>query len=537
VLNQLLSALNIIEKIVGSEYITLEKEKVIDLSKDIIPKTQNACAFVYPSDIVQIQEILKVANAYKVPVWPVGQGKNWGYGGASPFQENSLVIVLNRLNKIIEVNSELAFALIEPGVTFRQLHQYLETHNIPLWVDCTDGPPDGSIVGNSLERGIGETDYGDHFGNICGLEVILPEGQLIRTGGGALENFRSWNTYKWGVGLYSEGLFSQSNLGIVTKMGVWLRPKPEYFVSCLFELKNKKNFPLLIDGLRKLQLEGALISKVHLINEVATMAVAIEDFSDPESTLSGYKFASWSFAAGVYGNKQQVKASVISIKKILGPLGKLEFINETKLNVIKKITHLLKKWKTSTSLRLLSDWICKSIIGKPITLLELLPHVHSIEQGFPSDFFVRHAYLKSKTPKPRLGANPVKDNCGLVWLGPMVPLIGKETELLLQAVEPLFKSHGFEMYVALMVGNPRTGIVLFSIFYDKTHPHEASQAEKLYHILGELTQKMGYQQYRTSTMYMDKIMAPAPEYKAFCEKIKKALDPNNIIAPGKYGIN
>lgn len=195
VLNQLLIALNFIEKIVGSENIILEKEKVIDLSKDIIPKTQNASAFVYPSDIIQIQEILKVANTYKVPLWPVGQGKNWGYGGASPFQENSLVIVLSRLNKIIEVDSELAFALIEPGVTFRQLHQYLVDHNIPLRIDCTDGPPDGSVVGNSLERGIGETDYGDHFGNICGLEVILPEGQLIRTGGGPLENFRSWNTY------------------------------------------------------------------------------------------------------------------------------------------------------------------------------------------------------------------------------------------------------------------------------------------------------------------------------------------------------
>jgi hypothetical protein len=61
-LHQHLIALKAIEKIVGSENITLEKEKVIDLSRDIIPKTQNASAFVYPSDIAQIQEILKVAN-------------------------------------------------------------------------------------------------------------------------------------------------------------------------------------------------------------------------------------------------------------------------------------------------------------------------------------------------------------------------------------------------------------------------------------------------------------------------------------------
>ena len=46
--------------------------------------------------------------------------------------------------------------------------------------------------------------------NICGLEVVLPEGALVRTGGGPLEGYKSWNTYKWGVGPYLEGLDNSS---------------------------------------------------------------------------------------------------------------------------------------------------------------------------------------------------------------------------------------------------------------------------------------------------------------------------------------
>lgn len=523
--------------IVGPENLIQDIDQVKKNSEDIIPRTRQALAFAYPSRIEQIQKILAVANQYGIPLWPVSQGKNWGYGGASAAVDHSVILGLEKMNKILEVNVELAFAVIEPGVTFRQLHSYLVENNIPLWIDCTDGPPEGSIMGNSLERGIGETDYGDHFGNICGMEVILPDGSIIRTGGGPMENFRSWNTYKWGVGPSLDGLFSQSNFGIVTKMGVWLRPKPEKFLSCLFELKNPEDFPLLIDGLRNLQLQGVLQSKVHLINEVATRAVSVEDYSDPEQTLRGYKLPSWSFAAGLYGSKDQARINARSIRATLGPLGTLQFIDETKLKFINRLSRRLRSWKKGKTLNGLADWICRSLIGKPLPLMEILPHVHAIEQGYPSDHFVKHAYLKSKTPKPKTGdADPVRDNCGLVWFGPMVPLTGHDVSELLALTEPLYKKYNFEFYVALMVGNPRTAIVLLSIFYDKTNPSETARAEELYFALGKMTQEHGYQQYRTSTLYMDKVLATAPEFLAFCQKLKKTIDPNGILAPGKYGI-
>jgi 4-cresol dehydrogenase (hydroxylating) flavoprotein subunit len=230
------NALADVSAIVGSEYVVHKPDEIEKHSRDIIPRTYRAVAFAYPGSTAEVVALVKLANQYDLPLWPCSKGKNWGYGGATPARDGALVLVLERLNRIIAVDAEMAYAVVEPGVTFRQLHQHLQHQQIPLWLDCTDGPAEGSVMGNSLERGVGETDYGDHFGNICGLEVVLPDGLVVRTGGGPFEGYKSWNTYKWGVGPYLEGLFSQANYGIVTKMGVWLMPKPEYFLSCVFEL-------------------------------------------------------------------------------------------------------------------------------------------------------------------------------------------------------------------------------------------------------------------------------------------------------------
>jgi FAD/FMN-containing dehydrogenase len=163
------------------------------------------------------------------------------------------------MNKILEVNVEGAFALVEPGVTFFDLHDYLVKNNLrdQLWVDVPD-VGGGSIIGNAVERGVGYTPYGgklfdqtcmninlikaDHWMMHCGMEIVLPSGELIRTGMGALPDpsrshsdglrpdqipgNRAWQLFNYGFGPYNDGIFSQSNLGIVTKMGIWVsRPQ------------------------------------------------------------------------------------------------------------------------------------------------------------------------------------------------------------------------------------------------------------------------------------------------------------------------
>jgi FAD/FMN-containing dehydrogenase len=92
-----------------------------------------------------------------------------GYGGAAPRVPGSVALDLGKnMNKILEVNVEAAFALVEPGVTFFDLHEYLVKNNLrdQLWIDVPD-IGGGSIIGNAVERGVGYTPYGGKKVNIC----------------------------------------------------------------------------------------------------------------------------------------------------------------------------------------------------------------------------------------------------------------------------------------------------------------------------------------------------------------------------------
>ena len=71
----------------------------------------------------------------------------------------------------------------------------------------------------------------DHFDAHCGMEVVLANGEVMRTGMGALPGSKTWQQYKYGFGPYVDGMFSQSSFGVVTKMGFWLFPEPEAYLT------------------------------------------------------------------------------------------------------------------------------------------------------------------------------------------------------------------------------------------------------------------------------------------------------------------
>ena len=107
----------------------------------------------------------------------------------------------------------------------------------------------------------------------AGWRSCLADGSIIRTGGGAFGRCPTWNTHKWGVGPYIEGLFSQSNFGIVVKAGIWLFPEPESYCAFTFDLARDEDFPRLVDMMRELTLAGLLTAGVHMINDVCALSV------------------------------------------------------------------------------------------------------------------------------------------------------------------------------------------------------------------------------------------------------------------------
>lgn len=105
----------------------------------LIDKTAFVCsATIAPREVPEVQGMMRLCSEFEIPVWPFSIGRNTGYGGAAPRVSGSICLELGKhMNKILEVNTEDAFALLEPGVTYQRLYEYLEEHNLreKVWMD------------------------------------------------------------------------------------------------------------------------------------------------------------------------------------------------------------------------------------------------------------------------------------------------------------------------------------------------------------------------------------------------------------------
>ena len=126
-----------------------------------------------------------------------------------------------------------------------------------LWLSIADVGW-GSVIGNTLDHGVTYLPYGQDMAAQCGMEVVLANGDVLRTGMGALPGSKAWHVYKRGLGPTPDQLFMQSNYGIVTKMGVWLMPQPQAYMPFWVRVWNDDDLAPLVDTLRTLLLDRTI---------------------------------------------------------------------------------------------------------------------------------------------------------------------------------------------------------------------------------------------------------------------------------------
>src|SRR5262249_34589848 len=160
----------------------------------------------------------------------------------------------------------------------------------------------------------------------------------------------------------------------------------------------------------------------HLVNDVVALSVLSQYPAHlldrhsrlPEEVLAEMRkrfgVSHWNFGGGIQGTHASVRAVKRTLRERLSPLGRLLFLDDGRVRSVEMLLHLRKRgW-----LKKPIDWAARALVGKSPEMLEAAPHVHSVLKGRPSDFFVRHAYFKSRLPKPEL-ADPDRDDCGLIW--------------------------------------------------------------------------------------------------------------------------
>lgn len=527
--------------VVGLEYVATSAEALDRYSRCTIPWQSRCAAVVFPATSEEVAAVVRIAASHRIPLWPSSKGRNWGYGTTLAVDDGAIVMILERMNRVLEVNEELAYAVIEPGVTYEQFNAHLRSKGYPLWIDCTDGSGQGSVIGNALERGVGETPYGDHFGNLCGLEVVLPDGELVNVGG-ALQGLKTWHTHKWGVGPYLEGMFTQSNLGVVTKAGIWLMPKPESYNSFVYEIRDERHLPEVLDAFRRLALTGVVNTKLHMINDFVSMTILTQRIRErvpqegplTETDLAAlrhkYGISPWNCAGGIYGTRRQVKLQRSLLRDALARYGRLIFISDRLLPFLERIIDW--SWKNRV-FRRLTELAART----SLPVLESAPYVHKILQGIPTEFFVKHAYYRHRYPRPEQDVQPARDRCGLIWFAPILPFSNSHVWPFIEACKHRFVAHGFDFYVAMLLMNPRSVICLMAVIYDREDANETTHSQQLYEELLVIMREGQFQQYRAGLQSWSELFRDAPEMQRLNAKIKAALDPANILSPGRYGLD
>lgn len=486
-------------------------------------------AIVRPGTRQEVQQVLRIANEWGIPVYPVSGGCNWGYGSRVPAANGCVLMDLERMNQILDFSENLAYITVEPGVTQQQVYAFLQQRKSGLWMDATGASPQSSLVGNAVERGFGHTPYGDHFAYVCGMEVVLPNGEVLETGFSRFEGSRTGALHRWGVGPYLDGLFTQSNLGVVTRMSIWLMPAPEYFQAYFFSCDSEASLAPIVEALRPLRLDGTLRSTVHIANDYKVLSglrqypwVEAEDRTPlPREVMEGLRkqlhFGAWNASGGLYGTRAQVAEARRLLRKALaGKVNKLQFLDARKLRMAARFSGLYRR---------LTGWDLSRT-------LELVKPLFGLLQGVPTDQPLASTYWRKRTPPPAI-MNPDQDGCGLLWCSPVAPAEGGQAEELVAIASEIMLRHGFEPAISLTMIMERSLACVISITYDRHVPGEDEKASACYQELLHRLADVGFYCYRMTSQSAASL-GPSPGYDHVLRSLKRSLDPNQILAPGRY---
>jgi 4-cresol dehydrogenase (hydroxylating) len=485
-------ALDAFAAIVGREWVLStdeDRDTYLDAYAPGAEESHAPAAAVAPADVAQIQAVLRVANEYRIPLWPISRGKNFGYGGAAPRMPGTVMLDLGRLNRIIEVNERFGYCIVEPGVGFFDLHEYLNANNIPLQPGVP-GNGWGSVIGNALERGF-STAIGDNSANICGMELVLANGDIVRTGMGAMENSPSWPLYKHGYGPSWDQLIVQSNFAIVTKMCLWLRPLDEMVVNIDVKLDQPEEIEWFTQAATPLRLRGIVSGLVRLTSHLAsaTMPTLRREWytgpgSIPDDVIdrikSRYGVGWWNGGLRIAGPAEVCEAQ---LKIALAELAK----------------YSSKEFPVTRS------------PGR---------------RGPPST-------------SPLQLVNWYGGRGGHIGFSPAMPADGRLVREQFERTRRRYIEFGLD-YSGTFYNDGRACTNVNLIIYDRDDADMKRRVRELFLALIADAKQMGYGEYRTHLSYMDDV-AESYDFNRHAlrrlnERVKDALDPNGVIAPGRNGI-
>lgn len=237
-----------LENIVGAAYVSDQPEELYFYASDPGTMPPSRPDFVVmPDSTDEVAAIVRLANAEKIPLVPMGAGLV--LSGLTRALKGGIVLDMKRMNRILEVNRISRYAVVEGGASGGMLQAYLKKHHPDLKHSMPDAPPAATVAGNVLIHGSGHMSHaaGFHSEMLNGLEVVLPNGEIARIGSCAVS--KGWFSRAPLPDLAGLFLGWAGTTGIVTKLAVKLFPRYPFEDVLVFVAEDPETVPDVLSRL------------------------------------------------------------------------------------------------------------------------------------------------------------------------------------------------------------------------------------------------------------------------------------------------
>ena len=449
--------IRIIEDIVGKQHVSTADTDRLCYSYDATQRQHRPDAVIWPSNAEEISLLLKMANAEGIPVYPRGAGS--GFTGGSLPIHGGLALVLTRLDAILRIDEANLIAEVEPGVVTHQLQKAVEALGLFY-------PPDpaslkfSTLGGNVAECAGGPrcVKYGVTKDYVLGLEVVTPQGDIIRTGGETMKGVVGYDLTKLLVG-------SEGTLGVITKIILKLLPLPAA----------KKTMLVLFDSIDgAAQAVAAIIGGKIIPTTLEFMDATTIDCVRRGTDLVLPEAARALLIIEVDGDSDLIEKQAATILQLIEPLG------------------VVNTWVAANSEESESIWQVRRSVSP------------SLRKVNPDKFNEDICVPRSRLPEMIRTIEAISDKL-------QIPIVN--------------------------FGHAGDGNIHVNIMVDKAEPGQEQKAEQAIKEIFTATLQLGGTMSGehgvgvTKAPYISMELDPAAV--AYMKAIKRALDPNNILNPGK----
>lgn len=428
----------------------------------------------------QIVKVLKLANKNKIPLVPYISGNNIG-GLTIPVQGGIVLDFGKKMNQIIHVDETQMYVLLEPGVTFGQLDAYLKKFHPSLRYSYPFAPPFSGVVGNAILSGMNNMSaaHGSMGDWINGLEVVLHDGSIVRIGSCFTKEFQKDNWYSRYPMPDLMGLFVnwQGMTGIVTKCAVQLWPR-----------KAIQTFIIVMTyGVDATAAVIREFGRTELVDDISAVSVEVAKMSLGFPMPKKFDFEpDYAILIPISAHSQKH----FNLK--------IELLNCT----LQKINGNSKRQAIMVDFDYLS-----AILGEGVRCFADLPDV----------------------------VIPLVEYSGLTWVGSYAPI--HNLEKLMEGGEKIFKKYKVPAFIYMKTMKSSHYAIWRPIIRYKKHDEE-EKAHNMCKDLLEMGLKHGIIPYKTPiwmTEYLKEHVID-PNWVKFFERVKRFMDPNSIMNPGRWGL-